>query len=42
MITGSVTKPLLIVEGEVATRDTLIELLGKDERVIVTASDGQI
>jgi CheY-like chemotaxis protein len=33
--------PLLIVEDEAATRDTLTELLGKDGREIVTASDGQ-
>jgi CheY-like chemotaxis protein len=34
-------RPLLIVEDEVATRDALTELLGKDGREIVTASDGQ-
>ena len=33
--------PLLIVEDEVAIRDTLTELVGKDGREIVTASDGQ-
>ena len=32
---------VLIVEDEVTTRDALIELLGKDGRQIVTASDGQ-
>lgn len=33
--------PLLIVEDEIAVRDTLTELLGTDGREIVTASDGQ-
>ena len=33
--------PLLIVDDECATRDTLTELLGKDGRKILTASDGQ-
>ncbi|MBV8830738.1 MAG: response regulator [Acidobacteriaceae bacterium] len=33
--------PLLIVEDEVTIRDTLSELLAKDEREIVTAGDGQ-
>jgi CheY-like chemotaxis protein len=32
---------LLIVDDEVAIRDTLTELVGKDGREIVTASDGQ-
>jgi CheY-like chemotaxis protein len=32
---------VLIVEDEITTRDVLIELLGKDGREIVTASDGQ-
>jgi CheY-like chemotaxis protein len=32
---------VLIVEDEVTTRDVLIQLLGKDEREIVTAGDGQ-
>ena len=32
---------VLIVEDELTTRDTLVELLGKDGRAIVTASDGQ-
>jgi CheY-like chemotaxis protein len=32
---------LLIVEDEVAIRDTLTELVGKDGREIVTAGDGQ-
>jgi CheY-like chemotaxis protein len=32
---------ILIVEDEVTTRDTLIELLGKDGREIITAGDGQ-
>jgi CheY-like chemotaxis protein len=32
---------LLIVEDEVAIRDTLTELLSKDGREIVTAGDGQ-
>jgi CheY-like chemotaxis protein len=32
---------VLIVEDELATRDALIELLGKDGREIVTAGDGQ-
>ena len=33
--------PLLIVEDEVAIRETLTEILAKDGREIVTASDGQ-
>ncbi|MBV8809525.1 MAG: response regulator [Acidobacteriaceae bacterium] len=33
--------PLLIVEDEVATRDALAEVVGKDGREIVTAGDGQ-
>jgi CheY-like chemotaxis protein len=33
--------PLLIVEDEVAARDTLTELIGKDGREIVTASNEQ-
>ena len=33
--------PLLIVDDEFATRDTLAELLGKNGREILTASDGQ-
>ncbi|MBV8771475.1 MAG: response regulator [Deltaproteobacteria bacterium] len=33
--------PLLIVEDEVATRDALAEVAGKEGREIVTASDGQ-
>jgi CheY-like chemotaxis protein len=33
--------PLLIVEDETAVRDTLTELVGKDGREVVTASDGQ-
>lgn len=33
--------PLLIVEDEVVIRDTLTELVSKDGREIVTASDGQ-
>lgn len=33
--------PLLIVEDEIAVRDTLTELLATDGREIVTASDGQ-
>jgi CheY-like chemotaxis protein len=32
---------VLIVEDEIRTRDILIELLAKDGREIVTASDGQ-
>lgn len=32
---------LLIVEDEIAVRETLTELVGKDGRYIVTASDGQ-
>jgi CheY-like chemotaxis protein len=32
---------LLIVEDEVTTRDALRDLLGKDGRAIVTATDGQ-
>jgi CheY-like chemotaxis protein len=32
---------LLIVEDEVAIRDTLTELVGKDGREILTAGDGQ-
>jgi CheY-like chemotaxis protein len=32
---------ILIVEDEVTTRDTLVELLEKDGREIVTAGDGQ-
>jgi CheY-like chemotaxis protein len=32
---------ILIVEDEIRTRDILIELLAKDGREIVTASDGQ-
>ena len=32
---------ILIVEDEVATREALIELLGKDGREIITARDGQ-
>jgi CheY-like chemotaxis protein len=32
---------LLIVEDEVAIRETLTELVGKDGREIVTAGDGQ-
>ena len=32
--------PLLIVEDEVAIRETLTEILAKDGREIVTASDG--
>lgn len=32
---------LLIVEDEVAVRDTLAELVGKDGREIATASNGQ-
>ncbi|MBV8358210.1 MAG: response regulator, partial [Deltaproteobacteria bacterium] len=32
---------VLIVEDEVATREALIELLGKDGREIITARDGQ-
>jgi two-component system, OmpR family, response regulator CpxR len=41
IIIGSVMRPLLIVEDEVTTRNILTELLGKDGREIVTASDGQ-
>jgi CheY-like chemotaxis protein len=33
--------PLLIVENEVAIRETLTEIVAKDGREIVTASDGQ-
>ena len=33
--------PLLIVEDEIAVRDALTELVNKDGREIVTASDGQ-
>src|SRR5689334_23294406 len=33
--------PLLIVEDEVAIRETLTEIVAKDGREIVTASDGQ-
>ena len=33
--------PLLIVEDEMAVRDTLTELVSKDDREIVTASDGE-
>ncbi|HJU09951.1 MAG TPA: response regulator [Candidatus Binataceae bacterium] len=33
--------PVLIVDDEFATRDMLTELLGKDEREILTASDGR-
>src|SRR5690349_20212886 len=32
---------VLIVDDEFATRETLVELLGKDGREIVTAGDGQ-
>jgi CheY-like chemotaxis protein len=32
---------ILIVDDEVATRNTLTELLGKDGREIVTAGDGE-
>ena len=32
---------VLIVEDEARTRDVLMELLGKDGREVVTASDGQ-
>jgi CheY-like chemotaxis protein len=32
---------VLIVEDEVTTRDTLVELLGTEGREIVTAGDGQ-
>ena len=38
---GILMGPLLIVENEIAVRDTLAELLGKEDREIVTASDGQ-
>jgi CheY-like chemotaxis protein len=38
---GILMGPLLIVEDEVAIRDTLTELIGKDGREIVTAGDGQ-
>ena len=40
-IWGTLMGPLLIVEDEVTIRDTLSELLAKDEREIVTAGDGQ-
>ena len=33
--------PLLIVDDEIAIRDTLTELVGKDGREIITARDGQ-
>src|SRR5689334_1729273 len=33
--------PLLIVEDEVAIRETLTEIVAKDGREVVTASDGQ-
>jgi CheY-like chemotaxis protein len=33
--------PLLIVEDEVAIRETLTEIVAKDGREIVTATDGQ-
>jgi CheY-like chemotaxis protein len=38
---GILMGPLLIVDDEIAVRDTLTELLGTDGREIVTASDGQ-
>ena len=38
---GSFIGPLLIVDDEVAVRDVLTELVSKDGREIVTASNGQ-
>src|SRR5215470_13269866 len=38
---GTIMGTVLIVEDEVTTRDALTEVLGKEGREIITASDGQ-